>query len=110
MVYSRLTNFRDAAFPPADLRFRIFVRRVCRETMRKSPGIRDHGISRITRAVQLDFLKIYLPKEKWITYEQDLEYRYLRPYIEEIVMERMEIYEFGCTNYSDHDWPAGELK
>ncbi|CAD1472710.1 unnamed protein product, partial [Heterotrigona itama] len=59
---------------------------------------------------QLDFLKIHLPKEKWITYEQDIEYRYLDPFIEEITAERMEIYKFGCTNYSDIDWPYFEIK
>ncbi|KAF3430380.1 hypothetical protein E2986_11597 [Frieseomelitta varia] len=68
------------------------------------------GISRCMRASQLDFLKIHLPKEKWITYEQDIEYRYLDPFIEEIMAERMEIYKFGCTNYSDIDWPYFEIK
>lgn len=68
------------------------------------------GISRCMRASQLDFLKIHLPKEKWITYEQDIEYRYLDPFIEEIMAERMEIYKFGCTNYSDTDWPYFEIK
>lgn len=58
--------------------------------------------------MQLDFLKILLPEEKWVTYEQDLEYRYLGPYIKEIVAERDEILEFGCLNYSDTDWPANE--
>ncbi|KYN33095.1 Cytochrome b-c1 complex subunit 7, partial [Trachymyrmex septentrionalis] len=42
---------------------------------------------RLIRALQLNFLKIYLPREKWVTYEQDIEYRYLKPYIEEIEAE-----------------------
>lgn len=77
--------------------------------MRKS-SIQDYGISRLIRGSQLDFLKIHLPKEKWITFEQDMDYRYLDPYIEEVKAERDEIYQFGCTNYSDNDWPACEVK
>lgn len=65
---------------------------------------------RIIRASQLSFLKIYLPREKWVTYEQDIEYRYLSPYMEEIEAEQAEINKFGCHNYKDSDWPAGEVK
>lgn len=65
-------------------------------------------LRRIIRAAQLDFLKILLPREKWVTYEQDLEYRYLGPYMKEIEAERAEIFKFGCSNYSDTDWPANE--
>ncbi|OAD61262.1 Cytochrome b-c1 complex subunit 7 [Eufriesea mexicana] len=104
-----LTGFNKYGLYSDDVLYYDHV--VTMEAVRRLPkDVLDARNFRITRAIQLDFLKIYLPKEKWITYEQDLEYRYLRPYIEEIVMERMEIYEFGCTNYSDHDWPAGELK
>ncbi|XP_011690822.1 PREDICTED: cytochrome b-c1 complex subunit 7-like [Wasmannia auropunctata] len=49
---------------------------------------------RIIRASQLSFLKIYLPRKKWVTYEQDKEYRYLTPYIEEIQAEEAEIDKF----------------
>lgn len=65
-------------------------------------------LRRIIRAAQLNFLKIFLPKEKWVTFEQDLEYRYLDPYMKEIEAERAEIDEFGCLNYSDTDWPANK--
>lgn len=65
---------------------------------------------RIIRALQLDFLKTRLPREKWVTYEQDLEYRYLGPYIKEIEDERAEIHNFGCRNYDDDDWPADDVK
>lgn len=68
------------------------------------------GISRIIRAAQLDFLKIHLPKEKWLTFEQDLAYRYLDAYLEEVIDERREIYEFGCVNYKSNHWPAFEVK
>ncbi|KAK1131872.1 hypothetical protein K0M31_016020 [Melipona bicolor] len=81
------------------------------EALRRQPKeLVDGRNFRCMRASQLDFLKIYLPKEKWITYEQDIEYRYLDPFIEEIMAERMEIYKFGCTNYSDTDWPYFEIK
>lgn len=65
---------------------------------------------RLIRAMQLDFLKIHLPREKWVVYEQDIEYRYLDPYMKEIEAERAEIQQFGCRNYSDDDWPADEVK
>lgn len=58
----------------------------------------------------MDFLKMNLPKEKWITYEQDLNYRYLKPYIMEIIMEKEEVNDFGCTNYAEWHWPNEEFK
>lgn len=54
---------------------------------------------RLIRAIQLDFLKIHLPRDEWITYEADRDYRYLSPYIAEVKAEWREIYEFGCANY-----------
>lgn len=78
--------------------------------MCKSSGDQDYGISRQIRAFHLNFLKTYLPVEKWVTYEQDLNYRYMRPYLEEIMRERQEIFDFGCPNYSQSDWPADEVK
>ncbi|XP_076629187.1 cytochrome b-c1 complex subunit 7 [Colletes latitarsis] len=82
-----------------------------KEALRRLPkNVLDARNFRIMRALQADFLKTFLPKEKWITYEQDLEYRYLDSYLEEIEAERIEIYEFGCVNYTEGEWPAGELK
>ncbi|KAL6260478.1 hypothetical protein P5V15_008003 [Pogonomyrmex californicus] len=82
-----------------------------KEALRRIPkDMHDARNFRIIRAAQLNFLKIYLPKEKWVTYEQDIEYRYLSPYIEEIQAEQAEINEFGCHNYSDSDCPTGEMK
>ena len=49
--------------------------------------------------MHLSLLKAYLPKEQWITYEQDLKNRYLQPYIKEVKAEKQEIRDFGCTNY-----------
>ncbi|XP_076175253.1 cytochrome b-c1 complex subunit 7 [Ptiloglossa arizonensis] len=81
------------------------------EALRRLPkNVLEYRTFRIIRAIQTDFLKIHLPKEKWITYEQDLEYRYLDPYLEEVREERIEIYEFGCVNYKEDDWPAGAVK
>ncbi|KAG7213647.1 hypothetical protein KM043_002893 [Ampulex compressa] len=84
---------------------------IIREALRRLPkDVLDARNFRLARAFQLDFLKIHLPEEKWITFEQDLEYRYLQPYLREIKAEKIEIYEFGCVNYHDDDWPANELK
>ncbi|XP_029175826.1 cytochrome b-c1 complex subunit 7-like [Nylanderia fulva] len=72
------------------------------KALRRLPmDILDARNFRIIRALQLSFLKIYLPKEKWVTYEQDLEYRYLSTYMEEIKAEQAEINEFDCHNYDD---------
>ncbi|XP_011060870.1 PREDICTED: cytochrome b-c1 complex subunit 7-like [Acromyrmex echinatior] len=67
---------------------------VCEAVRRLPEEVLDARNFRIIRALQLNFLKIYLPSEKWITFEQDLEYRYLTPYIEEIKFEQAEMNEF----------------
>nr|XP_012138347.1 PREDICTED: cytochrome b-c1 complex subunit 7-like [Megachile rotundata] len=88
-----------------------FYEPIIEEVLRRLPkDVLDARNFRCIRAAQLDFMKTYLPKEKWITYEQDLEYRYMEPYIQEIIEERQEIYDFGCTNYREYDWPSGEVK
>ncbi|XP_033333842.2 cytochrome b-c1 complex subunit 7 [Megalopta genalis] len=80
---------------------------VVREVLRRLPkDVQDARTFRMIRAAQLDFLKTRLPKDEWITFEQDREYRYLKPYLKEIYEEIYEIYEFGCVNYSENDWPA----
>ncbi|KOC69095.1 Cytochrome b-c1 complex subunit 7 [Habropoda laboriosa] len=84
---------------------------VVAEALRRLPkDVLDARNFRLTRGMQLDMMKIYLPKEKWTTYEQDLEYRYLTPYVREVMEERMEIYNFGCSNYGKEDWPDGMVK
>ncbi|KAG6798955.1 cytochrome b-c1 complex subunit 7-like [Apis mellifera caucasica] len=84
---------------------------VVKEALRRLPKeVLDARNFRSIRAAQLDFLKMNLPKEKWITYEQDINYRYLQPYIIEIVMEKQEVNEFGCTNYAEWHWPSDEFK
>ncbi|XP_016909414.1 cytochrome b-c1 complex subunit 7-like [Apis cerana] len=84
---------------------------VVKEALRRLPKeVLDARNFRSIRAAQLDFLKMNLPREKWITYEQDMNYRYLQPYIIEIVMEKQEVNEFGCTNYAEWHWPSNEFK
>ncbi|XP_076672259.1 cytochrome b-c1 complex subunit 7 [Andrena cerasifolii] len=84
---------------------------IVKEALRRLPtDVLDARTFRIIRAAQLDFLKIHLPKEKWLTFEQDLAYRYLGAYLEEVIQERREIYEFGCVNYKSNHWPAFEVK
>ena len=47
------------------------------------------------RAQQLEMMKTVLPKEQWVTYEQDLEEgRYLQDLIEEVEKELEEIEEW----------------
>jgi len=58
----------------------------------------------------LSFLKTYLPREQWITYEQDLEYRYLEPYIHEINAEWDEMEKFDGFDYWKRDWSSHEMK
>ena len=47
------------------------------------------------RAQQLEMMKTVLPKEQWVSYEQDLEEgRYLQDLIEEVEKELEEIEEW----------------
>lgn len=75
-----------------------------------SVAVSQFVLCRIIRAMQLSCLKIYLPRENWITYEEDLEYRYLDPYVREINAEWDEMNEFDGFNYWDRDWPEHEAK
>ncbi|XP_066601010.1 uncharacterized protein [Prorops nasuta] len=80
----------------------IFIK----EALRRLPiDDLDKRNYRMIRAMQLNYNKIMLPEEEWITYEQDVAYRYLTPYLEEVRAEYQEIYNFGCPNYSSLDWP-----
>ncbi|XP_021949156.1 cytochrome b-c1 complex subunit 7 [Folsomia candida] len=56
------------------------------EALRRLPAnVVDERNFRIIRAMQLSMQKIYLPKEEWLTFEQD-DY-YLKPYLEEVERE-----------------------
>jgi len=59
------------------------------EALRRLPQWQvDERNFRIVRAMQLSMQKHYLPKEEWMTYEQD-DY-YLKPYLEEVNNEKAE--------------------
>lgn len=45
--------------------------------------------------MQLSINGEILPKHMWITYEEDLEYRYLTPYIKEVEKEMQEKRDYG---------------
>ncbi|XP_036143636.1 cytochrome b-c1 complex subunit 7-like [Monomorium pharaonis] len=77
---------------------------VVRAALRRLPkDVLDARNFRIIRALQLSFLRRYLPREKWVTYEQDIKYRYLSLYMKEIEAEQAEINEFEYHNYGDSD-------
>ncbi|OXA62188.1 Cytochrome b-c1 complex subunit 7 [Folsomia candida] len=64
--------------------------------LRRLPAnVVDERNFRIIRAMQLSMQKIYLPKEEWLTFEQD-DY-YLKPYLEEVEREFKEREEWRKT-------------
>ncbi|XP_077285778.1 cytochrome b-c1 complex subunit 7-like [Arctopsyche grandis] len=61
------------------------------EAVNRLPNkIIDERNFRMIRAAQLSMQKIVLPKEEWITFEQDRANRYLSPIVEEVKKEREE--------------------
>ncbi|CAL8144289.1 unnamed protein product [Orchesella dallaii] len=64
------------------------------EALRRLPeNVVDERNFRIVRALQLSMQKVYLPKEEWMTYEQD-DY-YLKQYLEEVEREAAERKEWA---------------
>jgi len=64
------------------------------EALRRLPQKEtDERNFRIVRALQLSMQKVYLPKDQWMTYEQD-DY-YLKPYLEEVEREIAERAEWS---------------
>ena len=58
-------------------------------------NFQDERNFRLIRAQQLEMMKTVLPKEQWVTYEEDLEHgRYLQDLIEEVEKELEEIEEW----------------
>ncbi len=58
---------------------------------RLPPQLLDERNYRIQRAMQLEVLKTKLPKEEWISYEENWDKGYyLEPYIEEVLKEMEE--------------------
>lgn len=60
-----------------------------KEAVRRLPADQFYRRNyRQLRASQLEINKEYLPKDQWITYEEDLEKgHYLKPYVKEVLAE-----------------------
>jgi len=59
---------------------------ILEEAVRRLPAdVYDQRQFRISRALQLSFLKTYLPEDQWTKYEEE-DY-YLKPYYEEVERE-----------------------
>lgn len=68
-----------------------------KEALKRLPQkVQDERNYRIMRAFQLDVQKIYLPKDQWTKYEEDV--RYLEPYLEEVKKERYEREDWNKTH------------
>ncbi|MPC10053.1 Cytochrome b-c1 complex subunit 7 [Portunus trituberculatus] len=67
------------------------------EALRRLPqSITDDRNFRMQRALHLSLTKKILPKEEWISYEEDrAKGRYLQPYLEEVIRERKEREEWN---------------
>lgn len=60
-----------------------------KEAIRRLPrNLYDERNFRIIRALQLSVTKTILPEDQWTKYEDD--YKYLEPYLEEVIKEREE--------------------
>ncbi|XP_045581587.1 cytochrome b-c1 complex subunit 7 [Procambarus clarkii] len=67
------------------------------EALERLPqNIKDERNFRMQRALQLSLVKNILPKEQWISFEEDREKgRYLQPYLKEVIKERKEQEEWN---------------
>lgn len=64
-----------------------------KEALRRLPQqLQDERTFRLIRAAQLSLVKQTLPKEQWTKYEEDQ--KYLQPYLQEVVKERLEREQF----------------
>lgn len=57
---------------------------------RLPPDVYDARMYRIIRAHQLSLTHTVLPKEEWTKFEDDENYRYLKPLLEEVEKEKKE--------------------
>ncbi|KAK7603154.1 hypothetical protein V9T40_003153 [Parthenolecanium corni] len=59
------------------------------EAVRRLPTeLHDQRTFRLVRAIQLDLMRSELPREQWVTFEEDITVgRYLTPYLEEVRKE-----------------------
>lgn len=86
--YFEISNYHKYGLYTHDIADEDFTPEIA-EAVRRLPSDLMHERSfRQVRASQLDINKEYLPKEQWITYEDDLQNgRYLQPYIDEVLAE-----------------------
>lgn len=69
------------------------------EAIRRLPSdVFDARNKRIATAFHLSLNKIYLPKEQWTKYEDDV--KYLEPYLEEVNRENAEKEAYEHNNFS----------
>lgn len=65
-----------------------------KEAIRRLPkDVFDERQYRIIRALHLSMTKTILPKDQWTKYEED--FKYLEPYLKEVVQEREERTEWN---------------
>lgn len=67
------------------------------EAVRRLPRkLYDERNYRIMRALHLSMTKTVLPKEEWTKYEEDV--KYLEPYLNEVIKDRLEREEWSKSN------------
>ncbi|XP_066950964.1 cytochrome b-c1 complex subunit 7-like [Macrobrachium rosenbergii] len=68
-----------------------------KEALRRLPqGLKDDRNYRMNRALHLSATKSILPKDQWISFDEDREKgRYLQAYLQEVVRERHEREEWN---------------
>jgi len=81
--YNQFGLYKDDILNPT-----VTVKKACE---RLPPDQLDARNYRISRALQLQVEKTVLPKDQWVTYEDDSKNgEYLQPYIDEIIKEQQE--------------------
>lgn len=70
-----------------------------RRLLLDKPDLHDQRVFRGLRATQLKIQKKLLPKEEWVTFEEDMtKGRYLQPYLEQIAKEDKEKRDFALLD------------
>ncbi|CAF0854029.1 unnamed protein product [Adineta ricciae] len=64
------------------------VKEAMRRLRLSEPEVWDERSFRISRAINFDIKKMYLPKDEWVQYETDIPY--LQPFLAEIEREQAE--------------------
>jgi hypothetical protein len=86
--YFEISNYHKYGLYTHDIADEDFTAEIA-EAVRRMPADQLHARSyRQIRASQLEITKEYLPKEQWISYEDDqANGRYLQPLIDEVLAE-----------------------